>query len=131
MPDVIGYYDLVGVSPDLIQGRSNLNPTGYWLDGLNFIWLDTDPTEALTLWLRYAEYTDWPTDTAATPSLLLRGMSLLAAETLLLASQENRDPRLTDIYKARRDQAFMALSLAEQEIEFRHQSGMKMQYAPR
>jgi len=130
-PTVTIYEDLKGVDPIQVTGITNLYPAGFWLDGLSFIWLDANPAVAIELVLRYNEFTDWPILDNAEPALLARGLSLLSSEVLLLASQENRDPRLTEIYQARRDKAFVALELSEQELQFHHQGSMKMTYVPR
>ena len=124
---------LLGVDPLEVSSIGKGWPQAFWLDGLDYIYLDAVPpagtNTALVLQMKYAEYTDWPGDDNATPSLLTRGQTLLASETLLLASQETRDPRLTDVYTARRDRAFQALVAAEAEIDFKHNNGMRLSYA--
>lgn len=73
-------------------------PAGYWLDGLSAIVLDVVPQRDFTFGLSWYEFTDWPGDESATPTLLARYQSLLKGQTILVAAAELRDTRLNEIF---------------------------------
>lgn len=81
-----------------VSGLDGGQPSGYWLDGETYICLDVVPQEDYTFQITYYEYTDWPTDTSATPRLLAKYQSLLKAQTVLVAAAELRDTRLNEIF---------------------------------
>lgn len=122
-----GFKELQGVSPDRVSSIDLGDPNGFWLDGISHLWLDTRVTQERSLQLYWVEYTDWPTDTAASPTILQKALPLLKAETLLLAAMELRDPRLVEIYGARQQNALNALETAEKEFEWGHQQQMRVQ----
>lgn len=125
-PDGEVYRELKGVDARRITGTTPGYITGYWIDGLSYVYLDNYVAEDTAFLWRWAEYTDWPEADAATPSLLMRGQAVLAAETMLLAAQENRDPRMIDLYTARRNDTLNMLLRAEEELKWEHQNDLVM-----
>lgn len=117
---------LLGVDPDRVTAITLGVISGFYIDGLDYIYFDAVPTEDTDFRIRYAEYTDWPSDTSASPALLLRGHAVLAAETLLLYAQEMRDLRMAELYSARRDRLLEMLLKSEEELKWDHQNDLVM-----
>lgn len=93
-------------------------PLGYYLDGDTQIVLDAVVKESTKLDIAFVEYTNWPTDTTASPRLLKIGHNLLRAQTLMQFSMDTRDPRLLALLKQMRDEALVALLGAQEESEW-------------
>lgn len=86
------------VSESRVTSRDGGVPSGYWLDGLAAIVLDVVPQQDYTFGIAWYEFTDWPTDDSATPTLLARYQNLLKGQTILFAAAELRDSRLNEIW---------------------------------
>lgn len=91
-------------------------PVAYWLDGLDYIYLDAIPQEDIAYRLKYVEFTDWPADAAATPSLLVRGSAALLWETMLIFAADAKDDRAFQAYTLRRNEAINFLLRSEEEL---------------
>lgn len=86
------------VDPREVTAVSCGYPSGYWLDGTDYVCLDAFPGTDYVLDLSYFEYTDWPTDTSATPKLLAVGEGALFAATMLQAAGGLRDDALKALW---------------------------------
>lgn len=87
-------------------------PTGWWQVG-NTLHFDGIVDRAYDLNLMWFEYTDWPTETTATPVMLQRYENLLFAQTLVEAWRELKDPAALADWTNTRDMALRAVLVAE------------------
>lgn len=124
------YSYLKKVEPEDVSALSYGRPAGYYLDAATQLVLDAIPQEALVVELAYREYTDWPTDTAATPVLLRLAPNLLRAQTLVQMAEELRDPRMVQVYTAMREEALSAVLRAQEESKMSGTDNV-MVYVPR
>jgi hypothetical protein len=90
------------------------------------IYLDAIPGEALSLMLEYMEKTDWPTDTAAAPTILQRNLSLVKAQTMMIAARDLPDDRLQAVFGPALQQALEMGRLEAQRFEYAHQNRLAM-----
>lgn len=93
-------------------------PAGYWLIGSNQIGFDACPGEVQSFEIVYNEYTDWPTDTTASPTLLQRYENLLLAETLRSAYTSLRDTDLAQMWQQDAMQARQMVAYAEEDLKW-------------
>lgn len=125
---------LVGVEESEFLGITGGNPEGYCISGspgtADYTMLfDAIPHSDYKFRVRHAVYTDWPTDDAATPTLLLRGEFALFAQTLMLFANEQRDPRMAATYGSVLSSALSVLLNSEEELKMQHQNDLKMHYS--
>lgn len=125
--DVFGY--LQKVEAGQIASIDEGDPSYYWMDGMEEIWLDAKVQTALTMQVRGAFYTDWPTDTAAVPSLLRYYKNLLKAQTLIESAIDLKDERMVQAYNIQFERALTAVLVAEEEFA-RENTEVIMRYAP-
>jgi hypothetical protein len=123
------YRRLQGVEAHEAWAISAGMPEGFWLDGLEYIYVDAVAGQDMVFQLAYNEYTDWPLSEAATPSLLARGQNLLFAETMILFSTEQKDERMAQAWAARAQQGYNFLLRAEEELKMQHQNDQRMVYS--
>lgn len=131
--DGTNYYgkSLVGVEEEEVLGISGGNPSGFWLDGQdgNYnLCFDAIPHEAFSFRVRHAIYTSWPTDLAASPTLLLRAEFALFAQSLVLFANQKRDPAMAATYGSILQSALTVLLNSEEELKMQHQNDLKMHY---
>lgn len=107
-PVAVGNFDITDI------------PHAYWLDGVDYIWLDRVPDQEYTAEMSYVRYTTWPTDDAATNWLLIYGEDWLMSRTIYLMGGRIRNPALADIHKQRSDEALRTLILSDEEL--RHEN---------
>lgn len=87
-------------------------PSGWWQIG-NTLHFDAKPQTNMYLDLVWTEYTDWPTDTAAIPTLLQRYENLLFQQTMRDAWKSIKDFEAMGIAQQLRDEALRAVLVAE------------------
>lgn len=92
-------------------------PTGRWLSG-NKLFFDARPTEILRLEMDYHEYTAWPTELTAAPTLVERYSNLLTAQTMIGAWRELKDAEAMTLWTAERDLAIGAVLRAEEDSKW-------------
>lgn len=123
---------IVGVDERMVTGIGSGNPSGFYLTGdegsykANF---DAAPGEAWLFRMRWHKYTEWPTNDAATPVLLLRGEMALFAQTLVLFANAQRDARMAEVYTGILQGALSTLLRSEEELKMAHQNDLKMGYS--
>jgi hypothetical protein len=103
--------------PQTVLQKTTGNPTRYWHDGTATIHLNAKIEVATTLETLWLEYTDWPTATDTTPTLLERGYDALFSWTMLIAAQSLRDDRMAGIFTLRRDEAVQIARATEAELQ--------------
>ena len=80
-----------------VTGDAACNPTGYWFDGVKYIWFDNSVQEALDLEFSFNEKSTWP------PAndehwLLANAADCLLAETMMLLATRARAPEWKQLY---------------------------------
>lgn len=103
-------------------------PNGFYLDGVDYIYLDSRVQQTTNLWLRYFEYTDWPTSTAASPAILVRAYDYLFNQIMCMGATTLKDERMFQTYELQRQQAREAAIRAEGVLEFKHQNDLRQEY---
>lgn len=91
-------------------------PQHYWLDE-DGLWVDATVTEAITLELRAALYTQWPTDTNAEPTLLKRYYNALLSRTMLEAATHLKDEAMKTLWADLFASHNQAALVAEEEFK--------------
>lgn len=125
---IYGY--LTKTDPGQVASIDDGDPSYYWRDGPDFIYFDANVQTELTLEIRAAWYTDWPTVTSETPTLLRFYKNLLKARTLIEAAIDLKDERMAAAYNAKFERALQAVLVAEEEDK-REDTSLVMRYAPR
>lgn len=80
------YAYLSKCDPQDVLGALEKQPTRYWLDAYDYIWLDYTPDVIYGMEMSYSRYTTWPTDTSETPWLVDNAEDALLARTMLYAA---------------------------------------------
>lgn len=122
--------ELKGVDPKDVVAINSGVPSAYWLDGVDYIYLDTNPTEETTLFMGWNEFTSWPVSTSAEPAILIRATSLMICTTLLIGAQRTRDARMVSEYAEFTQFARTAARAADTELSYKHQNALRAEYAP-
>lgn len=123
---------LFGADEIEVLGINGGNPAGFWLNGTDggySLSFDAIPYADFVFKMRWAKYTDWPTDPAATPTLLLRGELALMSQTLILFANQMRDARMAETYGGILQGALNTLLRSEEELQHGHQNDQKMRYS--
>lgn len=93
-------------------------PTMFWIEGgFRFIF-DAIPRARVYLEMSVYEYTDWPTDDAATVTLINRYSSLLFYQAVYEAAAEIKDSEAMVRWKALRDERLTAVIGAEDNAQY-------------
>lgn len=87
-------------------------PSGWWQVG-NTLHFDANPETTFNLDLVWLEYTDWPTDVNALPTLLERYENLLFAQVMRDAWVSLKDDVNAGTWNGLRDEALRAVLVAE------------------
>jgi hypothetical protein len=123
------YSNLHMIDPSTLTELGVGAPKFYWLDALDYIWLNSIVEKDWTAELYYAQYTNWPTDTSQSPWLVNNAEELLLAQTMMHLAPFMRDQATQQLWKGQRDLALKALIDADYEFAYQNRS-MKMQYVP-
>lgn len=122
VPDDGDYIYLTKIDPRSVstpEPDDDGTPKAYWLDGLDYIWLDRAPEEDYNAEMYSVQYTDWPTDTSVSTLWLLNSAEdVMIAQTILQMGPLLRDDQSMGRWKAIRDEALRTLLLAEEEVMF-------------
>lgn len=111
------YQYLQPVDPQDVTATEDGEPSGYWLDGRDYLWLDNTPVEALVAELSYIEYTDWDSLVDEDePWLLTHAEQAMIGQTIMLLTPTMRQPGLFQTYKLMRDEGLKALVDADNEL---------------
>lgn len=109
-------YPLKQIDPQELLSIPTEMPRAYWLDGLNYIYLNSTPDKAYTIEFRWDEYTDWPLDLTAEPVLLDLMEDLMMGETMLMIAANMRDQRLQGLWNPIRQEAYTTSIEADLEL---------------
>jgi hypothetical protein len=123
------YKNLKMAAPSTLSELGKGEPEYYWLDALDYIWLNSIVEEDHTAEMYYAQYTSWPTDTTQEPWLVNNAEELLLAQTMLHLAPFMRDQMTAELWRGQRDLSLKALIDADYEFEYQNRS-LKMQYVP-
>lgn len=123
------YRDLKRIDPKERNGRGAWPPSGYWLDGVNSIILDAEPTEDQDYEIHLHQYTALPTDTDFQHWLIDNAEDLLLFTSLWYMGVSLRDDRMISAYKLLREEAMQTLHIAEQDIQHNDRDAV-MHYSP-
>lgn len=111
------YAYLTQVDPQTVVARESGYPTGYWMDGLDYLWFDNTPGVNIDFEFSFWQYTDWPTDTAQEPWLAANAVDLLLAETMFLLAPKAREPAWLQLYQPMKDEGLRTLITADEELK--------------
>lgn len=104
--------DVIDTEPD-----ENGRPSGYWLDGMDHIWMDAAPEEDMVGEMSYVQYTTWPTDYTQTNWLVTYGEDVLLARAMVhLAPVVRMSPLLVQEYNALLTDGLRTLVGADEEM---------------
>lgn len=123
------YRNLKKIDPRDLAKLETGEPSAYWLSGRSQIVLDKIPDENFVVEGELKFFTDWPTDTDATPWLVIRAPDVLMAQSMVLIGNYLRDMEIIKHYRGWRDECLKTLFLSEQEIE-NDNLDTEMAYAP-
>lgn len=98
-----------------VIGDDRCNPTGYWFDGVKYIWFDNSVQEALDLEFSFNEYSAWP-PADGTHWLLSNAADCLLAETMILLATRARAPEWKQLYGDMLSTAQVDLFRADNEL---------------
>lgn len=111
------YHPIVQVDPqDVTAISTNEDPKGFWLDGVEYLWLDAIPAEERSGEMSYVQYTTWPSDTAEEPTILKLADDLVHAQTIMTMAPLLRDADLLQVMKAVRDEALKSFLDSDYEL---------------
>lgn len=113
------------VDPQRITSFDSGYAGAYYFDGVDTIVLDARPQEAASLYLRYFEFTAWPTDTSQTPPVLARHYHGFKAHTMMTIAANLRDDRLGQIWTGVSQQGLQAMLAADAEMEWHAQRQLR------
>lgn len=112
------YFDpLPQVTKDRVTSIDIGVPTGRWQSGSK-LFFDAKPTQRFFLEMDYHEYTAWPTDLDAAPTLVERYDNLLLAQAMIQAWGEMRDADGLGFWTGQRDLALSAVLRAEEDAKW-------------
>jgi len=112
--DSLWYLD--HVDPRDVTVRPVARPNRFWLDSVQFIWLDNVPDQNYSAEMNYRQYTTWPTDPASSNYLTDRYEDLLLAESAIRISPKVRMPGLAQIYREGLEELWQSVSSADDEL---------------
>lgn len=113
-----GYYQyLPKVAPQDVTRNEQKNPTGWWLDGVQFIRFDNAPPEALPMEMLYWQYTVAFTDDADTTWSFDSAQDVIVAQTMKFMLSLMKKPEDFALYKDMRDEGLRTLLLADAELD--------------
>lgn len=104
---------------DLSQNDSTESgqPRSYDFDGKSTFVFDKTPDEDYPYELKSVQFTDWPTNTSLTPTLLTEGEVALLSQTMILMAPLIRlEPKYYQMYQRNRDEAIRVMFLADDEF---------------
>lgn len=106
------------IEPTQQQEKPTEPPTGYWLDGIDFIWLNSKVGQDLEIELSYIEYSDWNNMGLTDQHWLFDNASdLLLAHCMILLSPACREPDWKTEYEDMRSRGERTLFLADAEAK--------------
>lgn len=105
------------VDPQTVVANESAVPTGYWMDGLDYLWFDNTPQENIAMEFSFIEYTAWPTDTTKEPWLLANAEEVMIAQTMMLMSGVAREPGWMELYKEMKAEGLQTLFVADEEMK--------------
>jgi hypothetical protein len=111
------YYYVGQVDPTTVAAAESGNPTGYWMDGLDYLWFDNVVKANLAMEFSFIEYTLWPTDTAQEPWLLAHAEDLMIAQTMLMMAPVAREPGWKELYSDMKAEGLQSLFVADEEMK--------------
>lgn len=113
------YTYLQRVEPQEISSIEEKKPSAYWLDGVDYIWLNNTPDENYSCELYVAQYTDWPSDTSQTPWLIEHAEDVMLYRTIKnLVGPGRLAAETAAVYQNQFMEGIKSLIDADQEIQF-------------
>lgn len=92
-------------------------PTAFWLDGDEYVYLDSKVDVNVPAEISYKQYTSWPADLTQSPKLIQIAEDLLLYQTMLILAAFTRNPEMGVTYKFLRDEALTTSTGAERDLE--------------
>lgn len=122
------------IDPKDMSGILTQGPKGYWLDALDYIWLDSIPDEDRLAELDYYQLTDWDNlvdATTPTPWPFTYGPDFCLYQACLAVGTKTRQNESTFTkYKFMRDEALQTLMTLADDWEFGGETRMQMEFRP-
>lgn len=104
------------IEPTQQQTKPTEPPTGYWMDGQDFIWFNSEVAEDLDVEMSYIEYSAWNTMAGTDQHWLIDNASdLLLAQVMILMSPLCREPEWKTDYEDMRTRGERTMFLADME----------------
>lgn len=113
------YVNLNKVHPQDQRNAEADEPCGYYLEARNYIWLDCEIPPATTYSLEhwFYQFTDWPSDIAQSPWLVVNAEELLIPATMLMLAPYARAPEWNTLYQPVVTSTLKTLIDAEEAIK--------------
>lgn len=115
---------MVGDS-DIVSYDSGEPGAFYW-DGVDSIIMDAKVQVAITLFVRFNAFTQWPTDTSKTPPVLARHYQVFKSIFMMVAATNLRDQTLNSIWAGAGQSALQTLVAADTEAQWLGRRGLRM-----
>lgn len=92
-------------------------PTGYWVDGTSYMWLDNTPTEPNEMEMAYLGYTDLEALSGdKTHWLFDNACNAILGQTMLYLIPTMREPTLYPLYQQMRAEGVDTMLTADEEL---------------
>lgn len=111
------FFPITRIEPEDRDTREAGQPTGYWMDGVQNLILDSIPEEAYPIEAHGVLYTDWPADTTADHWLLRNMEEALLARTLMIAAVSLTDDKLYSSNKLLLEEELRLGFVSEEELQ--------------
>lgn len=111
------FQHLKQVDPAQILSHAEGEPTAFWLDGKDYIWLDCDFDEDIDFEFSFIEYSAWDrTNDNYENWLIDHAFDLLLAQTMMLMAPICREDAWLGTYGDMKREAERTLFIADQEL---------------
>lgn len=123
---IVFHEELTQVTDVDITSYDNGEPTAFYWDGVSGIIMDALVQVPATLFVRFDLFTQWPTDTSKTPSVLMRHYQAFKAIFMMIAATNLRDVTLNSIWAGAGQTALQTLIASDTETQWSGRRGLRM-----
>lgn len=108
------------VDPRDVTAVESKRPTGFWMDGVDYLWFDNTPPEDYEGELYYVKYSAWPTDTSSTHWLLNNAEDVILGQTLIFLGSYLNEPEIKAHGMEMRTEGLATLLTADADLRSAH-----------
>lgn len=120
---------LTGIAPRQQTAIETATPEAFWMDGMDYFWLDNTPDEDYNAEISYVAYTTLPSDTSDSAWILDNMEDLIIAESmLLLAPKLELSEKGIKLWSKNRDDGLRSAILADEETRRTSDTDSEMVY---